>query len=182
MAEVLVTFYSVTHKTEKMAEAVAEGARRVGATVTVEKIEEVCDNWRELPDYDAMIIGSPTYYGSAAPQVLELFRRANALKIRSALQDKVGAAFATTGHPTGGGSTCVISILQALLIMGMIVVGDPPVIIKGKATSGHYGPIAAGTDRPDVAHGGLGIVEERALEEARLLGERVATLAERLYG
>ncbi|MFA5809589.1 MAG: flavodoxin domain-containing protein, partial [Thermoleophilia bacterium] len=127
MARILITYYSVSGNTKKMAEAVAEGARDAGGQVDLVTINEASERMSDLPGYGAIVIGSPTYYGSAAPQVLDLFRRINGLKHNSALVGKVGAAFATSGHPTGGGCTCIMSIIQALLIMGLIVVGDPPV-------------------------------------------------------
>ncbi len=77
--------------------------------------------------------------------------------VRKKLFNKVGAAFATGAHRTGGKETALISILQAMLISGLVVVGDP------FETGGHYG--AAGSD--DVG-----------LKEGRALGKRVAELAE----
>jgi NAD(P)H dehydrogenase (quinone) len=82
--------------------------------------------------------------------------------VRKKMENKVGAAFATAGDPTGGKETTIFSIIQALMIYGMIIVGDP------LAATGHYGTACVGT--PD----------DTTLENARLLGARVARLASRL--
>jgi NAD(P)H dehydrogenase (quinone) len=75
---------------------------------------------------------------------------------------KVGAAFATGNHHTGGKETTLLSILQTLLIYGMVVVGDP------LETGGHYGAAAAGDPT------------EKALEDARHFGVHVAETARKL--
>jgi NAD(P)H dehydrogenase (quinone) len=81
---------------------------------------------------------------------------------RKKMEDKVGAAFATGGHPTGGKETTIFSIIQCMLIYGMIIVGDP------MSASGHYGVACVG--QPD----------ESAEDDGFKLGARVADLCNRL--
>lgn len=76
--------------------------------------------------------------------------------------DKIGAAFVTAGDESGGKETTLISIIQAFLIYGMIIVGDP---LNG---TGHYG--VACIEAPD----------EKALKNAMKLGKRVALLVKKL--
>jgi NAD(P)H dehydrogenase (quinone) len=78
------------------------------------------------------------------------------------MEDKVGAAFATGGHHTGGKETTIFSIIQCMLIYGMIIVGDP------MTASGHYGVACVGA--PD----------ERTLEDGFKLGVRVAELCKKV--
>jgi len=80
------------------------------------------------------------------------------------MADKIGAAFVTSGHPTGGKETALLSILEAFLIYGMIVVGDP------LEASGHYGVACVGA--PD----------QTTCQDAAKLGKRVAGLVKRLHG
>jgi NAD(P)H dehydrogenase (quinone) len=78
------------------------------------------------------------------------------------MENKVGAAFATSGDPTGGKETTMLSIIQCLLIYGMIIVGDP------MDATGHYGVACVGA--PD----------EKTAENGRKLGKRVAELCKKL--
>ncbi len=78
------------------------------------------------------------------------------------MEGKVGAAFATSAHSSGGKETTILAIHQALLIYGMIVLGDP------LDAGGHYGVACAGA--PDAA----------TLDAARKLGVRVARTARKL--
>jgi len=86
----------------------------------------------------------------------------NCIGTRKRMEGKVGAAFATSGDPTGGKETTMISIIQCLLIYGMVIVGDP------MSATGHYGTACAGA--PDDA----------TADNAAKLGARVAEVAKRL--
>ncbi len=157
MSQILIVYYSRSGNTEKLAKAAAEGVREGGGTPTLKSVDDVDIN--ELPDYDGIIAGSPVYYGMMAAELKKFFDES--VIVRRKLFNKVGAAFATGAHRTGGKETTLISILQAMLINGMVVVGDP------LETGGHYG--AAGSD--DVG-----------LKEGRALGKRVAELADVIKG
>jgi NAD(P)H dehydrogenase (quinone) len=157
MARILVTHFSRSGNTEAMAGHVAEGAREVdGTEVVVRPVAQV--DPKGLADYDGIIVGSPTYYGQMAAEVKTLFDRSVVLQGR--LEGIVGGAFTSAGNLGGGNETCLLSILQAMLIHGMIV--------QGTAQRDHYGPVAIG--EPD----------DRAVGECRKLGRNVARLAARL--
>jgi NAD(P)H dehydrogenase (quinone) len=158
MSKVLVVFHSGTGNTAKMAEAVATGAKSAGADVTVKKAEETVLD--DLLRADGIIIGSPTYYGLMSAEIKQLFDRSS--DIRGQLENKVGAAFTSSASIEGGNQTTIISILQAMLIHSMIVVGDP------MESGGHYGAIAIGEPSRD------------AIDACKKLGARVALLAKRL--
>lgn len=158
MQKVLIVYHSRTGNTAKMAEAVAAGAKSAGAEVTVKKAVETTSN--DLKAANAIIIGSPTYYGVMASEVKQLFDRSS--DVRGQLENKIGAAFTSSGSSDGGNQTTLLSILQAMLIHAMVIVGDP------MESGGHYGAIAVGTPSQD------------ALESCKMLGGRVAVLAKRL--
>jgi len=157
MASVLITFYSRSGNTEKMAEAVAAGARRVsGVEVEVRAVAEVGPD--DLLKPEGIIMGSPVYYGTMAAELKTLIDES--VKHHGKLIGKVGGAFASSGGPGGGNETTVLDIVKALLIHGMIVQGD--------AQGDHYGAIAVGA--PD----------DRSRKECEKLGRRVAELAVKL--
>lgn len=157
MSEILIVYYSRAGNTEKLAKAVAEGVREGGGNPTLNTVDEVDIN--KLPDYDGIIAGSPVYFGTMAAELKKFFDE-SVVVVRKKMVNKVGAAFVTGAHRTGGKETTLISILQAMLISGLVVVGDP------LETGGHYG--AAGSD--DVG-----------LKEGRALGKRVAELADLIH-
>ena len=88
MAKILVLYHSMYGHIETMANAVAEGARRVdGAEVTVKRVPETMSDQaflsaggkvdqqapvadpKELAEYDAVIFGTPTRFGNMAGQM-----------------------------------------------------------------------------------------------------------------
>ncbi|HRU05579.1 MAG TPA: NAD(P)H-dependent oxidoreductase [Candidatus Brocadiia bacterium] len=156
MSKVLIVYHSRTGATEQMASAVADGARQAGASVTCHSVSDFTAG--ELLEFDALILGSPTYYGGPAAEMKQVIDES--VKFHGRLAGKVGGAFACAGNIGGGAETTVRALIDALLIHGAIV--------EGSHKGGHYGPVAVG--KPD----------ERALSECRELGARVARLAERL--
>jgi NAD(P)H dehydrogenase (quinone) len=157
---VLVMYHSRTGKTRAMAEEVARGVGEVdGVSCNLKSAAEVTGE--DFTAASGIIAGSPVYFGTMAAELKSVFD--GLIAVRKKMGGKVGAAFATSAHPSGGKETTIISILQALLIYGMIVVGDP------LDASGHYGAACSGSPDDD------------ALKTARKLGRRVAELVKALY-
>ncbi len=157
--QILVMYYSRTGNTEKLAEHIARGVKKVeGVKCLLKPARKVTKN--DFIESDGIIAGSPVYFGTMAAELKEVFDEF--VDVRRQMEDKVGAAFATSAYHTGGKETTIMSILQAFLIYGMAVVGDP------LGASGHYG--VACVEEPD----------EEASKNGELLGERVARLVWKL--
>jgi len=159
--QILVLYFSKGGNTRRLAEAIAEGVGQVSG------VEAVLRNTQDVSRDDfvnavGVIAGSPVYFGTMAAELKKVFD--DFVSVRRQMENKIGAAFTTSGDPTGGKETTMMSILQALLIYGMIIVGDPI------AATGHYGVACVG--QPD---GG-------AMENGRKLGGRVAELAKTVHG
>jgi NAD(P)H dehydrogenase (quinone) len=143
MASILVTCYSRTGKTKLLAEAIGRGAAEIpGIKVDVLAFNRVTAS--DLVRYDGIILGSPVYFGGIASEVKELID--DTTFVRGRLCGKIGAAFTTASDSTGGKETTILSIIQAMLIHGMIVVGDPITNSEGNEehSGGHYGLAADG--------------------------------------
>lgn len=92
MPKILVLYYSQSGNTEKMANAIAEGARSIGNTeVQVEYHVDVDD----LNQFDAVIVGVPTYHHEMPIDVKRLFEEVAAKNL--SLKGKIGAAFGSYG-------------------------------------------------------------------------------------
>jgi len=155
--KILILYYSSTGNTEKMAKLVEAGAKESGVSVAAKRVDDI-KKVDELLEYDGIIVGSPTYYGTMAYQVKQLLDRSVAL--HGKLEGKVGAAFSSSANIGGGNETTITDILNALLIHGMVVQGDPQ--------GGHYGVVS------------IGAPDGRVEEQCRRLGRRVASLVKRL--
>ena len=118
MAKVLVTYYSRSGNTEKMAKLISDRLKNHGVEVTLKKVQNAKPE--DFKDVDGIIIGSPTYYGSMAAEVKKLLD--DSVKLHGQLDGKVGAAFSSAANTAGGNETTVLSILNAMLIHGFIIV------------------------------------------------------------
>ena len=136
--KILISYYSRTGNTKKMAEAIAKGVKDKGVVCDTKEIATVTVD--ELPDYEALIFGSPTYYGTMAVEMKKIID--GSVKHHGKLAGKIGGAFTSSGMIGGGGETTILSILQAFMIHGMIVIGD--------SVMQHYGPLAIGAPDEEV--------------------------------
>lgn len=157
--QVLIMYYSRTGNTKILAEEIAKGVQEIsGVKCVLKQASQVSKD--DFLSSDGIIAGSPVYFGSMAAELKDVFDKF--VVIRKQMGDKVGAAFATAGDSSGGKETTMISIIQAMLIYGMIIVGDP------LEATGHYGVSCIGT--PD----------EKTALNAMKLGKRIALLVKRL--
>lgn len=157
MVKILVCYYSKSGNTKKMAEFIAHGASEEGAEVDLKDVADIKSD--DLLNYECIILGSPTYYGTCAAPIKELMDES--VKHHGSLNGKVGGAFTSSGNLAGGNETTIINILQMLMIHGMIVKGDPH--------GSHYGPVA------------VGMPDERAKEECLIYGKNMVKLTKRLF-
>lgn len=200
MPKVLVLYHSTYGHIEKMAEAVAEGARQVeGAQVDIKRVPELVPEELarksgykldqaapiatidELSGYDAIIIGAGTRFGTAASQLRNFLDQTGGLWASGAFTGKVGSAFTSTASQHGGQETTLIGMIQTLLHHGMVVAGLPYAwqgqLRIDEVTGGS--PYGATT-----ITGGDGsrMPSDNELEGARWQGRYVAETAKKLHG
>ncbi|MDK1372911.1 MULTISPECIES: NAD(P)H:quinone oxidoreductase [unclassified Sinorhizobium] len=143
MAQILVLYYSAYGHIEKMAYAVAEGAKSTGADVIVKRVPELvpedvakASHYKidqvapiatvdELEDYDAIIFGSGTRYGTVASQLRNFIDQTGTLWAQGKLVGKVGSAFTSSATQHGGQESTILGLIPTLMHLGMVVVGLP---------------------------------------------------------
>jgi NAD(P)H dehydrogenase (quinone) len=198
MPKILVLYYSAYGHIEKMAEAVAEGARAVpGAQVTIKRVPELVPEEvakksgmktdqkapiatvDELANYDAIIFGTPTRFGNMCAQMRNFLDQTGGHWMKGALVGKVGSVFASTATQHGGQETTITSFHTTLLHQGMIIVGLPyafPGLLNMDEISGGT-PYGATT----LAKGdGSRQPSANELEGARYQGRHVAQITAKL--
>ena len=144
MPKVLVLYYSMYGHVETMANAVAEGARSVeGVEVTIKRVPDLVPEdvarkagakvnqvapiatVNELPEYDAILFGTPTRFGNMCAQMRNFLDQTGGLWQKGQLIGKVGSVFTSTATQHGGQETTITSFHTTLLHLGMIIVGVP---------------------------------------------------------
>ncbi|WP_203071911.1 NAD(P)H:quinone oxidoreductase [Falsiroseomonas ponticola] len=143
MTRVLVLYYSAYGHIETMAQAVAEGARAAGAEVDIKRVPELVPEEvarksyykldqaapiatvDDLPNYDAIIFGSGTRFGSVTSQMRNFIDQAGGLWARGALNGKVGSVFTSSATQHGGQESTILTFLPTLMHLGLVIVGLP---------------------------------------------------------
>ena len=156
MAKAIVIYYSRTGNTKEMAEIIAKSMNEEGLQTECKSVSDV--KAEELLDYDAIVVGSPTYYGNMAGPVKQLID--DTVSFHGKLDGTIGAAFTSSANIGGGNETTIIGIIEAMLIAGCVVQGDPQ--------GDHYGPVSIG--KPD----------ERVQRQCKRRGRRIAQMTKKL--
>lgn len=156
MAKGIVVYYSRSGNTKEMAEIIGAAMNEAGLQTDCKSVDKVKAD--DLLAYDAIVVGSPTYYGHMAGPLKELFDET--VSFHGKLDGKVGAAFSSAANIGGGNETTIMGIIEAMLIAGCVVQGDP----KGD----HYGPVSIG--KPD----------DRVRQQCERRGRRIAELTKKM--
>jgi NAD(P)H dehydrogenase (quinone) len=201
MTKVLVLYYSSYGHIETLAHAVADGVRQAGALAQVKRVPELVPEHvarkagyrtsqpadvasvAELPEYYAIVIGTPTRFGNMAAQMKNFLDQCGGLWADDRLVGKVGSVFTSTGSQHGGQESTILATHTVLLHLGMVIVGLP-YSFKGQlrmdAVTGGS-PYGASTLADD-GSGGDRQPSENELEGARYQGRHVARVAAALAG
>jgi len=156
MAKAIVIYYSRTGNTKEMAEIIAKSMNETELQTECKSVSDV--RAQKLLDYDAIVVGSPTYYGHMAGPIKQLID--DTVEFHGKLDGKIGAAFSSSANIAGGNETTILGIIEAMLIAGCIVQGDPQ--------GDHYGPVSIG--KPD----------DRVRRQCVRRGRRIAELTKKL--
>ena len=199
MTKVLVLYYSAYGHIEAMAHAVAEGVKSAGASVDVKRVPELVPEDvakashfkldqkapiakpEELADYDAIIFGCGTRYGTMAAQMKNFVDQTGGLWMKGALVGKVGSMFTSAANQHGGLESTILGFVPVLMHHGMVYVGLP------YAFTGQMGVDEVKGGSPYGAStitGGDGsrMPSKADLDGARYQGAHVAKIAAKLKG
>jgi NAD(P)H dehydrogenase (quinone) len=190
--KVSIIYYSSTGTTYELARAVAEGAEKAGAQVTIKKVRELApeeaiatnEGWEQhrletqdvpeataddVVDADAVIFGSPTRYGNVAAQLKQFIDTLGPQWSQNLLADKVYSAFTSTSTEHGGQETTILALYTTIHHFGGIVVAP-----------GYTDPVKFADGNPygtSFASGGGTEPDDIAQNAARYQGERVVRIA-----
>ena len=159
MGKVLVLFHSASGNTAKMADLVAEGARRIAGTeVRLRSVGEA--RLEDVTWCDGIALGAPTNMGTV-PWEMKRFWDVEVQPAWAEIDGRIGCAFATQGGWSGGAELTCQTLNTILMNYGFLVFGVTDYVAQGFTL--HYGATVAGEPRAD-----------RELEACRRLGQRLA--------
>lgn len=158
MVKGIVIYYSRSGNTKEMARLIAKAMNEAELPTDCKSVSDI--RAEDVFEYDAIVIGSPTYYGQMAGPIKQLIDEF--VSRHGQLDGKVGGAFSSSANIGGGNETTIMGIIEAMLIAGCVVQGDPQ--------GDHYGPVSIG--KPDTR------VEKQCIRRGRRIAELTKKLAE----
>ncbi len=195
--KILIAFYSRSGVTEALANAIAEGARSVGAEVRLRRAREFVSaeimarapGWKEAAEAmnqkyesptaadaewaDAIVFGTPTRFGNASAELKAYIDSLGGLWFQGKLNGKAGSAFGSSSTLHGGNESTLISLYNPMAHLGLIIV-----------PTGYADPALFKAGTP---YGASSISQNQALpptpddlDVARFQGRRVAFVAKAL--
>ena len=105
-------------------------------------LDEVFD---KMASCDAIIVGSPVYFGSLSGQLKCLFDKTKALRASGALTGKIGVAVTSGASRFGGQEATLKAIHDIMYVEGMTVVGSA----SYELGAGHHGVCAQSPAKDD---------------------------------
>ena len=109
--KVLILYYSGSGNTKKMANVIGEAMKSSAINVTVEDAGKF--DISSLPNYDSIVLGSPTYFSNVAWQVKKVIDESIVHYSSGKLKGKVAGIFTSAGTSRDGKS-CLKMLKVAL--------------------------------------------------------------------
>ncbi len=204
--KILVVYYSLYGHVRRLAQAVTEGVESVpGAELVLRRVKEFEDIEREvipnskhaqevweqhkdvpvctlddLKAADGYVFGTPTRYGNMIAQMKRLFDSTANLWLEGVFEGKPAGVFVSTATTHGGQETTALTTMVPLLHLGMVIVGVPYSTPGMLHTEGRGGTPYAATTLAGSKNELTPAPED--LDIARVLGQRVAAITQKLRG
>jgi len=184
MAKVVVVFHSGYGHTQRLAQAVADGAGAQTLAIDAEgNLPE--GGWDTLAAADAIIMGSPTYMGSVSWQFKKFADASSKAWYVQAWKDKLMAGFTSSANVNGDKLSTLHYLFTLAMQHGGIWVGTGLNYNNTKASQRadiNYLASSSGVMAQTASDASAAEMNAGDLETARRFGERVATVAGRLRG
>jgi NAD(P)H dehydrogenase (quinone) len=184
MAKVAVVYHSGYGHTQRMAQSVAEGA---GAQLIAINAEGNLPDggWEALAAADAIIMGAPTYMGSASWQFKKFADDSSKVWFTQGWKDKLAGGFTNSAGMAGDKHNTLNGFITLAMQHSMIWVSQGLMPSNTKAATrndinnlvSYSGAIAQSPSDASAAEMSTG-----DLETAKLFGKRVAEVAAKFRG
>ena len=179
MSKIVIVFHSGYGHTQRMAEAVADGAK--GELIAIDAEGNVPEAaWDKLNAADAIVMGSPTYMGSVSWQFKKFADASSKVWFGQGWKDKVAAGFTNSASMNGDKHSTLHYLFTLSQQHSMLWVGTGMMPANSKATARdavNYLGSSSGAMAQSPADAGVDEMVAGDLETAKQFGARVAATA-----
>jgi NAD(P)H dehydrogenase (quinone) len=181
MRRITVVYHSGYGHTQRMAQAVAEGANAELLAIDADG-NLPAGGWEQLKASDAIIFGSPTYMGSVSWQFKKFADASSKPWFAQEWKDKLAAGFTNSAGMSGDKQGTLTTLFTLAMQHGMIWVSQglmPSNTKSARRDDVNYLVSYSGAIARSPSDGGASDMSPGDLETARLFGRRVADVAQR---
>jgi NAD(P)H dehydrogenase (quinone) len=182
MPRITVVYHSGYGHTQRMAQAVAQGANAELLAIDADG-NLPAGGWEQLKASDAIVFGSPTYMGSVSWQFKKFADTSSRPWFAQEWKDKLAAGFTNSAGMSGDKQGTLTTLFTLAMQHGMIWVSQglmPANTKSARRDDVNYLVSYSGAIAQSPSDGGASDMSPGDLETARLFGERVAAVAQRL--
>lgn len=181
MADIVVVYHSGYGHTQRMAQAVADGA---GARLLAIDADGnlPAGGWESLAAADAIVFGAPTYMGSVSWQFKKFADASSRPWYAQQWKDKLAAGFTNSAGMSGDKFNTLVTLFTLAMQHGMVWVSQglmPSNTRAAQRDDPNYLVSYSGAMAQSPADAGADAMAPGDLATARLFGQRVAAAAER---
>lgn len=181
MAHIVVVYHSGYGHTQRMAQAVADGAD--AELLAIDADGQLPDGgWDTLAAADAIVFGSPTYMGSVSWQFKKFADASSKVWMAQGWKDKLAAGFTNSAGMNGDKLATLQTLFTLAMQHGMIWVSQglmPSNTLAARRDDLNYLVSYSGAMAQSPSDAGAQAMSPGDLETARRFGERVAQVAAR---
>ena len=181
MAHIVVVYHSGYGHTQRMAQAVADGAD--AELLPIDADGQLPDGgWDTLAAADAIVFGSPTYMGSVSWQFKKFADASSKVWMAQGWKDKLAAGFTNSAGMNGDKLATLQTLFTLAMQHGMIWVSQglmPSNTQAARRDDLNYLVSYSGAMAQSPSDAGAQAMSPGDLETARRFGERVAQVAAR---
>jgi NAD(P)H dehydrogenase (quinone) len=181
MTQIVVVYHSGYGHTQRMAQAVAQGADAELLAIDADG-ELPAGGWDMLAAADAIVFGSPTYMGSVSWQFKKFADTSSKVWMAQGWKDKLAAGFTNSAGMNGDKLATLQTLFTLAMQHGMVWVSQglmPSNTLAAHRDDVNYLVSYSGAMAQSPADAGAQAMSRGDLETARLFGQRVAEVAAR---
>ena len=162
--KISIVYSSRTGKTERIAKLIEEGIKRVdGIEVKTMNLKDESQIDKDFINAsDGVIFGTPTYYANISWELKKWIDESTGYN----LEGKIGAVFSTANSIAGGADIALLTIVNHLLVKGMMV---------------YSGGVAFGKPKTHIGYVHINEISENEDENARIFGKRIADKVKKTF-
>lgn len=190
MTKIAIVYHTRFNSVERLAQELEIGMKAVdGVSTSLIKCLGAKDHLHEVNNADAIVFGSPTYFGSVSSEMKAFFDSTGDIFINKKWKDKIGAAFTHSSTPSGDKLMTLTQMMIFAMQNGMIWTGLE--LLPNEELKSEWHDLGAESIKVNKLGSWIGLMSQSDTRKgielsnsdfltARLFGKRIASVTKKM--